>query len=136
VSLMHVVCGDHLFYVFSASCTLCFALCFSTIINSPCPIVVHFMQWPNLSLGAAHFVVAYVTLVDFSHCANGFGGVCNWLNDHFVWCDLQALCLKLILFSLFTSLSLINKFYSQCWYHSASAAPPPLLLANYNPAKC
>jgi hypothetical protein len=39
------------------------------------------MQRPNLSLGAPHFVVAYVTLVDFSHCANGFGGVCNWLTD-------------------------------------------------------
>jgi hypothetical protein len=45
-------CGDHLFYVivapkrfvFPTSCTLCFALCFSTIINSPCHIVVHFMQ--------------------------------------------------------------------------------------------
>jgi hypothetical protein len=36
-------------------------------------------------LGAPHFVVAYVTLVDFSHCANGFGGgICNWLIDHFV----------------------------------------------------
>jgi len=107
-------CGDHLFYVivapkrfvFSMSYTLCFALCFSTIINSPCHIVLHFMQWPNLSLGAPHFVVAYVILVDFSHRANGFGGVCNWLNDHFVWCDLEALCLKLILFSLFISPSL------------------------------
>jgi len=107
-------CGDHLFYVivapkrfvFSTSCTLSFTLCFSTIINSPCCIVVHFMQWPNLSFGAPHFVVAYLTLVDFSHCANGFRGVCNWLNDHFVWCDLQALCLKLILFSLFISPSL------------------------------
>jgi len=107
-------CGDHLFYVivapkrfvFSTSCTLSFTLFFSTIIDSPCRIVVHFMQWPNLSFGAPHFVVAYLTLVDFSHCANGFGGVCNWLNDHFVWCDLQALCLKLILFSLFISPSL------------------------------
>jgi hypothetical protein len=51
--------------------------------------------------------VAYVTLVDFSHCANGFGGgICNWLIDHFVWSDLQALCLKLMLFSLFMSQSL------------------------------
>jgi hypothetical protein len=103
-------CGDHLIYVivapkrfvFSTSCTLCF----STITNSPCHNVVHFMQWPNLSLSAPHFVVASITLVDFSHCANGFGGACNWLNDSFVWCDLQALCLKLMSFSLFISQSL------------------------------
>jgi hypothetical protein len=30
----------------------------------------------------------------------------------------------------------INKFYSQGRYHSAIVAPPPLLLANYNPTQC
>jgi hypothetical protein len=97
-------CGDHLFYVivapkrfvFSISCTLCFALCFSTIINSPCHIVVHFMQWPNLSLGAPHFVVADVTLVDFSHCANDLVAIKKTLTLCFSY--LLCYCISVSLF--------------------------------------